>query len=118
MAIPYKPFDWNNIPKDAKIRMLEIPDDESVFWIKKREEWKLELPIEAGLTDEFGFTTDEVQEWIDNNLLGATDGYLVKASIMIIRSTKNKFIDPTATDHYEIKLYCEHDFILFKMRWQ
>ena len=119
MATPYKPFDWNNIPKDAKIRFLDPPEG-SEDWFKSSfisapRTWKLELPESANLYEDCGCgngISDEVLEWMDTNLHGLESDPSRKGTIFRYACPYTKEIT------YECSLYSERDYIMFKMRWQ
>ncbi len=119
MAIPYKPFDWNSFPKDAKVRFLEPPQgseewfNSGFMWTPRT--WKLTLPGSANLYEDCGCgdgISDEVMEWMNTNLHGLKTDPTMKGQIW-------RDICPiTQNVTYECSLYSERDFILFKMRFQ
>lgn len=119
MAIPYKPFDWNSFPKDAKVRFLEPPEGSedwfnSSFILSPRT-WKLKLPESANLYEDCGCgdgISDEVMEWMDTNLHGLESDPSRKGIIW------RNVCPYTQTVTYECSLYSERDYIMFKMRFQ
>ena len=107
-------FDWKSLPKDTTIRILDVPEDDGVFWMAKPKTWKLTLPESADLMVQEGYwyrVSDEVTDWMDINLKGP--GFLGSKALI----HRNVCRD-THVVTYNCSLYSERDFIMFKLRFQ